>query len=85
VPALLLTGSEDPVTSPAYAAEALRSFPHGVAVVLKGLGHGQLTAPCMDGVMAQFIAQAGVQAPDVRCTANAQPLPFFTSLNGPPP
>jgi pimeloyl-ACP methyl ester carboxylesterase len=85
VPALLLSGSEDPVTSPAYAAEALHSYPRGVSVVLKGLGHGQLTAPCMDSVMAQFIAQAGAVAPDVRCTKSVQPLPFFTSLNGPPP
>jgi pimeloyl-ACP methyl ester carboxylesterase len=83
VPALLLSGSDDPVTSPAYASEALRSYAHGVSVVLKGFGHGQLTAPCMDAVMAQFIARQG--PPDVRCTANAQPLPFFTSLNGPPP
>jgi len=53
--------------------------------VLEGFGHGQLTAACMDRVMAQFLMRASVSALDVSCTKNARPLAFFTSLNGPPP
>ena len=85
VPALLLSGSDDPVTPPAWGAEALRSFPAGVALVLAGLGHGQLTAPCVDRLMAQFLARASAQGLDVGCTRLDRPMPFFTSLNGPPP
>jgi pimeloyl-ACP methyl ester carboxylesterase len=84
VPALLLSGSDDPVTPPRYAQQALRGFVHGRALVLEGFGHGQLTAPCMGRVMQQFIEHASVSV-DVSCTAHAVPLAFFTSVNGPPP
>jgi len=85
VPALLLSGSDDPATPPAYAHEAARAFEHHLEVVLEGFGHGQLTAPCVDRVMARFVAHASVEALDVSCVREARPLPFFTSLNGPPP
>ena len=82
---LLLSGSDDPVTPPAGAQKAARAFTHHLEVVLEGFGHGQLTAPCVDRVMAQFVARASVEALDVSCMRAARPLPFFTSLNGPPP
>ncbi|MGH8133999.1 MAG: alpha/beta hydrolase [Steroidobacteraceae bacterium] len=85
VPALLLSGGDDPVTPPRYAAEAARGFPHGLVVVLAGFGHGQLTAPCMDRVLAQFLARASASDLDIACTRGARPLPFFTSVNGPAP
>ena len=85
VPALLLSGSADPVTPPAYAGQAARGFPHSLSLVLEGFGHGQLTAACMDRVMAQFLTRASVTALDVSCTKNARPMAFFTSLNGPSP
>jgi pimeloyl-ACP methyl ester carboxylesterase len=85
VPALLLSGSDDPATPPAYAAQAERAFTHHLSLVLQGFGHGQLTVPCMDRVMARFVERASVDGLDVSCTAAARPLAFFTSLNGPPP
>jgi pimeloyl-ACP methyl ester carboxylesterase len=85
VPALLLSGSDDPVTPPEYARAAAAGLHHSLALVLSGFGHGQLAAPCIDSVMAQFVARAAVGALDVSCTRAARPLPFFTSVNGPPP
>jgi len=85
VPALLLSGSDDPVTPPAYAEEARRGLTNSLSVILKDFGHGQLAAPCMDRVMERFINRATVAELDVSCTNNDRPLPFFTSLNGPPP
>ena len=85
VPALLLSGSDDPVTPPQYARQAVSAFRHSLSLVLNGFGHGQLTAPCMDRVMAQFIARASAAGLDVSCVRAARPMPFFTSLNGPPP
>src|SRR5206468_2086097 len=38
-PVLLLSGSDDPVTPPKYAEEAMLGFTHGLHVVLKGFGH----------------------------------------------
>ena len=85
VPALLLSGSDDPVTPPAYAAAAAAGFTHHLALVLDGFGHGQLTAPCMDRVLAEFVQHAAAEGLDVACARRARPLPFFTTLNGPPP
>jgi pimeloyl-ACP methyl ester carboxylesterase len=85
VPVLLLSGSADPVTPPAYAEQARRGFSHSLHVVLQGFGHGQLAAPCVDRVMAQFMERASVSGLDVSCTHEAKPMPFFTSLNGPAP
>jgi pimeloyl-ACP methyl ester carboxylesterase len=85
VPALLLSGSDDPATPPAYASEAARGFTQRLELVLEGFGHGQLTAPCVDRLMAQFVARGSVDALDASCVRAARPLAFFTSLNGPPP
>jgi pimeloyl-ACP methyl ester carboxylesterase len=85
VPALVLSGSADPATPPAYAHEAARGFAHHLDVVLDGFGHGQLTAPCVDRIMSQFVARGSVAGLDASCVRLARPLAFFTSLNGPPP
>ncbi|MBV8782882.1 MAG: alpha/beta fold hydrolase [Gammaproteobacteria bacterium] len=84
VPALLLSGGADPVTPPQYAHQAARGFAHAQEIVLEGFGHGQLTVPCMDRVMASFL-DAPAAALDISCTARARPMPFFTSVNGPAP
>jgi pimeloyl-ACP methyl ester carboxylesterase len=85
VPALLLSGSNDPVTPPRYAAEAARGFTHSLSLVVAGFGHGQLTDPCMAGVMAQFVRRASVAGLDTTCTHNLSPMPFFLTRNGPTP
>jgi hypothetical protein len=54
-------------------------------VVLKEFGHGQIAAPCVDRVMGEFINHASAEGLDTACTVNDRPMPFFTSLNGPPP
>ena len=85
VPALLLSGGDDPVTPPRYAQQAARGFAHALSITLPGFGHGQLTAPCMGGVLARFLQAGSVTGLDIRCTTLDRPMPFFTSLNGPPP
>src|SRR5882757_8852708 len=82
VPALLLSGGDDPVTPPADAEQARRGFAHGIHIVMKGFGHGQLTAPCVDRVMAKFIALGGIEGLDVSCTRNDTPMPFFITVGG---
>ena len=48
VPALLLSGSDDPVTPPAVRRAGGGGLRARLHVVLAGLGHGQLGAPCVD-------------------------------------
>jgi pimeloyl-ACP methyl ester carboxylesterase len=85
VPALLLSGSDDPVTPPAYAQQAAAGFTQVRQIVLPGFAHGQLTAPCMSRVLARFLDSADPAALDVSCTKSARPTPFFVTLNGPAP
>ncbi len=85
VPTLLLSGGDDPVTPPRYAQLAARGLTQARELVLPGFGHGQLTAPCMDRVLADFLANPAPAALDAGCLARARPMPFFTSVNGPPP
>jgi pimeloyl-ACP methyl ester carboxylesterase len=84
-PALLLSGSDDPVTPPAYAELVHRELPNSLHVVLQNFGHGQLAAPCVDRVMDQFIRSGSVAGLDAACTRADKPTPFFITLNGPPP
>ena len=83
-PALLLSGSNDPATPASYGEEARKGFANGLHVTLKGFGHGQIVAPCVDRIMARFIESGTAKGLDVSCTRLAKPTPFFTSLNGPP-
>ena len=85
VPALLLSGGNDPITPPRYAAEAARGFTHSLSLVVPDFGHGQLTDPCMAGVMAQFVRRASVSDIDTACTRHLSPMPFFLTRNGPTP
>ena len=85
VPALLLSGADDPITPPRYAAEAARGFTHSLSLVIPGFGHGQLMDPCMGRVMAQFVRRASVAGLDTECLRNLRPMPFFLTPNGPGP
>jgi pimeloyl-ACP methyl ester carboxylesterase len=86
VPALLLSGTSDPVTPVAFGDEAARGFQNALHLKLKDQGHGQLVQPCVDRVMADFLQQAGGPLRlDTHCVDHLQAPPFFLSLNGPGP
>ncbi len=85
IPVLLLSGSDDPVTPPADAELARRGLTHSLHLILRGFGHGQLTAPCISGLMAKFVGRAAVAGLDVSCARDDRPMPFFISYGGPPP
>jgi pimeloyl-ACP methyl ester carboxylesterase len=84
-PALLLSGTDDPVTPPLYAEQARAGFADHVNLVLEAQGHGQLIAPCLDRVMAEFVAAGTTRELDVQCVRAVKPTPFFTSVAGPAP
>ena len=85
VPALLMSGGDDPVTPPKYATEAQRAFADNAHLILPGFGHGQLMAPCVDTIMAQFVAAGTAAKLNTSCTAKLKPMPFFLSPAGPAP
>ena len=84
-PTLLLSGSADPVTPAAFANNAAHNYSHARQILVPGMGHGQLTIPCMDRVMADFLRDAAPATLDVSCLATARAAPFFITPNGPSP
>ena len=62
-PVLLLSGSDDPVTPPAYAAQAARGLANSLQVVVAGMSHGQITAPCAARLLSRFIELASIHGP----------------------
>ena len=83
VPVLLLSGGNDPITPPRYAAAAARGYPNSLSVVVPDFGHGQLLDPCIDRLMARFLARASVVGLNTHCVSALRPMPFFLTLNGP--
>jgi pimeloyl-ACP methyl ester carboxylesterase len=86
-PVLLLSGSNDPVTPPAYATQAALGLRHSLQVVVNGMSHGQITAPCAARLLTRFIETASTQGLDaeVACLQKAVPTAFLTSFTGPAP
>ncbi len=83
--ALLLSGADDPVTPPEYAASAQRAFADSKHVVVAGHGHGQLGTPCIDRIIENFMSAGSARNLDTRCTEKLKPMPFFITLAGPAP
>ena len=86
-PVLLLSGSDDPVTPPSYAQQAARGLHNSLQVVVPGMSHGQITAPCASRLLSHFVDSGSTQglAADVACLQLTTPSAFLTSFTGPPP
>jgi pimeloyl-ACP methyl ester carboxylesterase len=86
-PVLLLSGSNDPVTPPAYAAQAAGGLTNSLQVVVNGMSHGQITAPCAARLLTRFVETASTRGLDeeLACLHETVPIAFATSFTGPPP
>lgn len=85
VPVLLLSGDLDPVTPPAWAAEAARTLSHSRHVIVSGTGHGVLATGCGMKMVRAFIRAGRVDAVDDACAATPERPPFFLTPAGPDP
>lgn len=85
VPALLLSGTADPVTPPSYGERVRGGLPQSLHVVLEGQGHGQLGTGCVPRLLADFLERGATQDLDVSCARAIVAAPFFVSFAGPPP
>lgn len=76
VPALLLAGGADPLDPPANLRGWRRFFPQGRLVVVRGAGHGTVEYPCVQRLVAGFIARGSAAGLNPAC-ARRTPLPPF--------
>jgi pimeloyl-ACP methyl ester carboxylesterase len=59
LPTLLLAGTYDPITPPAWAESAAETLPNGQLLIVRGMGHGVVGSGewCIDGVVDRFLAR----------------------------
>lgn len=84
-PVLLLSGELDPVTPPRYAELAAAGLGDAVHVVGRGQGHGMVLLPCMQRIMADFVADGATGGLDLACVERIEAAPLFASKLGPGP
>lgn len=84
-PTLLLSGSADPITPPAYADIAARNLKRAWLLTLEHQGHGQIAVGCMPRVVERFIDNATLKGIDASCREQAFVMPFFLDFGGPAP
>ena len=77
VPALLISGALDPATPPEASAKAAHNLSNGRVVVVKDGTHGT-GSPCIDGLIAEFVAQGSAAGLDVSCVDQIHFAPFIT-------
>jgi hypothetical protein len=73
------------VTPPADAERAAVGLTRHRHLILKGEGHGQLSAGCVPRLMADFLDGAAPDKLDATCLEQHTPEPFFLSMTGPAP
>jgi pimeloyl-ACP methyl ester carboxylesterase len=79
IPVLLLSGGNDPVTPPRYAAQVARELKNSKHLVLEGQGHGQIAVGCMPQVVTRFIDAGSARDLDTKCLDVVAPTPFMLS------
>lgn len=77
VPALIISGALDPATPPETAGQTAHDLKNSRLVVIKEGTHGT-GSPCIDGMMAQFVAQGSLGGLDSSCTDQIHLPPFLT-------
>lgn len=79
VPALLLSGENDPVTPPAYGARAQKAFTRGRHLTVHGQGHINSATGCMPVLLERFVTTTDAMHLDARCLEHVQAAPFLLS------
>ncbi len=74
-PALLLSGSRDPVTPPAGAEAVASRFPNSLHLVIPGGGHGA-GGPCIQQIQTRFIEAGTALGLDTSCLEERPPTEF---------
>ncbi len=78
VPALLISGTLDPITPPSYARSAAATLSRSTLITYPRGGHTpSVTSPCLLNTIASFLNNPA-QRPTAGCIAQEAPLPFAT-------
>jgi pimeloyl-ACP methyl ester carboxylesterase len=79
IPALVITGDQDPATPPQYGREIVSHFEGGLHINVPHMGHGGSTvqnAECLDQILADFVDRGTTEGLDTTCVETIRPHPF---------
>lgn len=79
VPALLISGENDPVTPPSYGERAAQAFERGRHIVVSGQGHINSATGCMPILLERFILNKDAGKLDTSCLDHVAAAPFLLS------
>jgi pimeloyl-ACP methyl ester carboxylesterase len=80
IPTLLISGFVDPATPPSGAEEVAKHLPNSRHVVARYGSHAYGgMSPCMDNIMAEFIARGSAETLDTGCVEQIRRPPFATA------
>ncbi len=77
-PVLLLAGGADPLDPIANLRGWRQAFPNGRLVVVPAGGHGAIDDPCVQAIVARFVAAASVDLLNTACARHISPPAFET-------
>lgn len=76
-PVLLISGGLDPVTPQRWAAEAAKTLPNSLNVVVPKAGHSfNLMKGCVDPIITEFVQKGSGKGIDTSCVNKIQRPPF---------
>ncbi len=84
-PVLVLSGTADPITPPAYGERVLENLRAGRHLINDGQGHMQAPLGCIPTLMAQFVELGNTEELNIDCLSRIRPPAFFVDANGPRP
>jgi pimeloyl-ACP methyl ester carboxylesterase len=85
VPALILSGSADPITPPRHAEKVADTLTNELHLIFSNMGHSNLSSRCSMNIFRDFLESASITGLDTECVADIQPPPFFVDFSGPRP
>ncbi|HEY6324998.1 MAG TPA: alpha/beta fold hydrolase, partial [Candidatus Cybelea sp.] len=81
-PILMISGTDDPTSPPAFAQAALRYLPNARILLIRNAGHGTET-PCGDRRIVEFIRARSAKDLELKsCASEYHRPPFATSMAG---
>lgn len=85
IPALVMSGSDDPVTPPEYGERIVKHLSHSLHIVNENQSHMQAALGCIPLLMAEFINTASTDELPLDCLERLRAPAFFVDANGPLP
>lgn len=79
VPALIVTGDQDPVTPPQYGDINAEHFENKIYINVPHMAHGEAgfeNAGCLGVILDDFVSSGSVDGLDVSCVETMRPPPF---------